>query len=115
MNSKAQLRVSVDRLFPRIPKLVHNAVLSSRFYANKSHSLLIQADDSRKQGANRDACYAKLQDLLIGLAKECIPGETSQSQKEKVKKLQRSDNEARLRSKKQHSTKKASRSKGHYD
>jgi peptidyl-tRNA hydrolase ICT1 len=89
--------------------------MASRFYAEKSQSLLIQADDSRKQGANRDACYGKLYELLTELAKSSIPGETSQSQKDKVKKLQRSDNEARLRSKKQRSSKKASRSGSHRD
>jgi peptidyl-tRNA hydrolase ICT1 len=105
----------MDRLLPRIPVLLHAAVLSSRFYAEKSHSLLIQADDSRKQGANRDTCYRKLYELLAELAKDNVPGETSEHQKKKVKKLQRSDNEARLRSKRQHSSKKASRSKGHGD
>ncbi len=105
----------MNRLFPRIPGILHSAVLSSRFYAEKSRSLLVQADDSRKQGANRDACYGKVHELLLELAKDNIPGETTQSQKEKVKKLQRSDNEARLRSKKQHSSKKASRSKSHGD
>lgn len=111
VNSKAQLRIPVDQLFSRIPGLLHSAVLSSRFYHERSRSLLIQADNSRKQGANRDACYTKLHELLVGLAKESIPGETSPSQKAKVKKLQRSDNEARLRSKKKHSMKKSSRSK----
>lgn len=105
----------MDRLLPRIPNLLHSSVLSSRFYAEKSQSLLIQADESRKQAANRDACYSKLHELLIELARDSIPGETSQNQKEKVKKLQRSENEARLRSKKQHSNKKASRSKGQGD
>jgi peptidyl-tRNA hydrolase ICT1 len=105
----------VDLLYPHIPSLLHPAVLSSRFYAEKPRSLLIQSDSSRKQAANRDACYEKLRELLVELAKKNIPGETSQIQKEKVQKLQRSDNEARLRSKKQHSSKKASRSNGRGD
>lgn len=115
MNSKAQLRIPVDKLFPRIPGLLHSAVLSSRYYTEKSRSLLIQADENRKQGANRDACYRKLHELLIELAKVKIPGETSEAQKEKVKKLQRSENEARMRSKRQRSSKKASRAKNQGD
>ena len=111
MNSKAQLRVPVDRLLPRIPSLLHSAVLSSRFYAEKSRSLLIQADESRKQAANLDACYRKLYELITELANAQIPGETSEDQKEKVKKLKRSENEGRLRHKRHHSSKKASRSK----
>lgn len=110
-----QLRVPIDRLFPLIPGLLRSAVLSSRYYSDKSHSLLIQADYSRRQGANRDACYGKLHELLIELAKDEIPGETSQAQKERVRGLQQLECEARLRSKKQHSNKKASRSKGHGD
>jgi peptidyl-tRNA hydrolase ICT1 len=105
----------VDSLFRHIPALLHSPVMASRYYVEKSRSLLIQADDSRKQGTNREACYDKLHELLIQLAKESIPGETSEDQKEKVRRLQRSENEARLRSKKQHSGKKASRSKSASD
>jgi peptidyl-tRNA hydrolase ICT1 len=115
VNSKAQLRVPIDKLLPSIPTLLHSAVLASRYYTDKSRSLLIQADDSRKQSANRDACYDKLQELLVELATLKIPGETSQSQKEKVKNLQQTEREARLRSKRQHSNKKASRSKSRDD
>lgn len=89
--------------------------MASRYYAEKSRSLLIQADESRKQAANRETCYRKLHELVVELARDRIPGETSESQKEKVKKLKRSENEARLRNKKQHSCKKASRSKSHGD
>ncbi|KAF7505985.1 hypothetical protein GJ744_012332 [Endocarpon pusillum] len=115
VSSKAQLRVPVDKLFPRIPSLLHSSVMASRYYAEKSRSLLIQADESRKQTANREACYRKLHELVVELARDRIPGETSESQKDKVKQLKRSENEARLRNKKQHSYKKASRSKSHGD
>ncbi len=74
----------MNLLFPHIPSLLHSAILSSRFYAEKAQSLLIQSDSSRKQAANRDTCYDKLYELLRELAKEVIPGETSQDQKEKV-------------------------------
>ena len=89
--------------------------MASRYYAEKSRSLLIQADESRKQTANRETCYRKLHELVVELARDRIPRETSENQKEKVKRLKRSENEARLRNKKQHSCKKASRSKSHGD
>lgn len=76
---------------------------------------MVQADDSRSQSANKDICYSKLHELLVRLAKEKIPGETSQAQREKVKILQRSDNEARIRNKKWLSSKKVSRSKSGSD
>ena len=112
VNSKAQLRVPIDRLFDRLPRLLHGPVLSSRFHMANSRSLLIQADDSRKQVENRDACYRKLYEFLAGLASANIPGATPEHQKQKVKNLQRSSNESRLRGKRMQSNKKASRSKG---
>jgi peptidyl-tRNA hydrolase ICT1 len=92
--------------------MLHSAVMSSRFYAERSRSLVLQSDDSRSQKANQDTCYSKLHMLLVELAKERIPSETPQAQKDKVKKLQRSDNEARLRNKRRLSGKKTSRSRG---
>jgi peptidyl-tRNA hydrolase ICT1 len=72
---------------------------------------LIQAEDSRKQNANKDTCYRKLTEMLIDVYKATVPGETSQEQKDKVKKLQKAENEVRLKTKKMQSSKKASRSR----
>lgn len=115
VNSKAQLRVPVDRLFPLIPSVLHKGILSSRYYAHNSSSLVIQADDSRKQQANKDTCYRKLNELIIDVYKHAVPGVTPQEQKDKVEKLQKAENEARLKRKKIHSSKKQHRSKGHMD
>lgn len=48
---------------------------------------MIQSDESRKQSSNVDACYEKLYRLLESTAREVIPGETSQDQKDRVHKL----------------------------
>ena len=112
VNSKAQLRVPLDRLLPFVPTLLHSGIKSSRYYVDKNAGLLFQSDDSRKQGTNRDSCFRKLQELLIQIGKEVVPGETSDAQREKVKALKHSENETRLRAKKQASSKKASRSNG---
>ena len=111
MNSKAQLRVPLDRLLPHVPVLLHTGIKSSRYYADKSASLMIQSDDSRKQVQNKDTCFRKLHELLFEVGKRTVPGETSEDQIAKVKVLKRVDNEARLRAKKQASNKKSSRSK----
>lgn len=108
VNSKAQLRVHLDRLLPTIPPPLHAALRSSRYYA-KDDTLLIQSDDSRKQAANKDNCWTKLAQEISRAGKEVIPGETSEEQKEKVKELQKWENEARIQSKRQHAGKKASR------
>jgi peptidyl-tRNA hydrolase ICT1 len=110
VNSKAQLRVPLDRLLPLVPAVMHGAIRTSQYYADKTNTLLIQADDSRKQGTNKDACYRKLHDLLLDTGNRIIPGETSEEQKEKVKTLKKHENESRLKMKKLHSNKKASRS-----
>ena len=114
MNSKAQLRVHLDRLLPIIPPALHDALRSSRYYA-KDNTLLIQSDDSRKQATNKDTCWSKLCMEISRVGKDVIPGETSEEQKQKVKELQKRENEARIQSKKQHAGKKASRSKGRLD
>lgn len=115
VNSKAQLRVSLDQLLPILPTVLHNGIRKSTYYAGKTNSLLIQSDDSRKQTANRDTCYRKLNDLIMDVYNQSVPGETSEEQKEKVKKLQRAENEARLHLKKKHSSKKAARQNGRGD
>lgn len=64
---------------------------------------------------NKDTCYRKLAELIGDIYRTTIPGETSEEQKEKVQKLKKTENEARLKSKKRLSTKKAGRSKSFDD
>jgi peptidyl-tRNA hydrolase ICT1 len=76
---------------------------------------LIQADESRKSGTNKDTCYRKLSELVDEAYHATVPGETSAEQKEKVQQLKKSENEGRLKVKKKHSMKKAGRSKSFDD
>jgi peptidyl-tRNA hydrolase ICT1 len=103
--------VPLDRLLPHVPILLHAGIKSSRYVADKSASLLIQSDVSRKQAQNKDTCFRKLHELLVEIGRQTVPGETSEDQNARVKVLKRVENEARLRSKKQASNKKSSRSK----
>ncbi|EXJ85778.1 hypothetical protein A1O1_06146 [Capronia coronata CBS 617.96] len=115
VNSKAQLRVPVDRLLPLLPPVLHEGILASRYYAQGSSSLVIQADESRKQPANKETCFRKLTQLIVDEYKRAVPGETTADQKKKVEKLQHAENESRLKTKKLHASKKQSRSKGNMD
>lgn len=115
VNSKAQLRVSLDQLLPLLPPLLHPAVRQSRHVAERTNSILIQCDESRKQQANRDSCYRRLNELIMHAYHSTVPGETSDEQKKKVRGLQSAENEARLRQKKLLSSKKAARGKGRSD
>jgi peptidyl-tRNA hydrolase ICT1 len=84
VNTKATLRVSLTRLLPLIPPLLHDRIKASRYHAAKSNSLIIQADDSRKQSENAQSCFARLQSLIAEAATTSIPGETSTEQRERI-------------------------------
>jgi len=64
VNSKATLKVPLVSLLPLVPRVLHGEIRSSRFIANRSQSLVIQSDESRKQSENLEFCFEKLQDIL---------------------------------------------------
>lgn len=115
VNSKATLKVPVEALLPLVPSLLHSQLRESRYATDRSQTLVIQSDDSRQQSSNVEACFDKLHQLLLNSAKLAIPGETSPEQKVRVHKLQRAQNEARLKSKKLLSNKKSNRRGSKYD
>ncbi|EKV08832.1 hypothetical protein PDIG_66960 [Penicillium digitatum PHI26] len=115
VNSKATLKVPLDALLPLVPRLIHLPLRASRYTAERTQCLVIQSDEERKQSDNVESCYDKLYQLLQSSAKEVIPGETSQAQRNRVLKLQRAQNEGRIKDKKQHSDKKSSRRGSKYD
>jgi peptidyl-tRNA hydrolase ICT1 len=87
VNSKATLKVPLDSLLPLVPRLVHPTLRASRYAAERSQCLVIQSDEERKQSNNVESCFDKLYQLLQSSAKEVIPGETSQAQRNRVQKL----------------------------
>ncbi|KAL9099918.1 MAG: hypothetical protein Q9163_004645 [Psora crenata] len=112
VNSKATLRIHTKDFLPLLPKILHPKILSSRYYADKSKSLVLQGDESRSQGANTAICYKKLHALVVEAGRSTIRGETPQAQVERVKALQKHGNEMRLRAKRTHGNKKAARKGG---
>ncbi|KAL2788461.1 hypothetical protein BJX66DRAFT_255790 [Aspergillus keveii] len=115
VNSKATLKVPLDTLMPLVPRILHSPLQTSRYYAARTHSLVIQSEESRKQAANVDACFEKLHQLIRVTAKDLIPGETSVEQRKRVHKLKKAVNEARIKAKKLHSSKKSGRRSGRDD
>ncbi|KAF2144551.1 uncharacterized protein K452DRAFT_266480 [Aplosporella prunicola CBS 121167] len=115
VSSKATLRLPMDSLLPLLPNLFHQEMRASRYYASNSNSLVIQADDSRKQNDNVHSCFVKLHQLIAEAGRRLVPGETSDEQKERVRNLEKANNEARLKAKKSHSQKKSSRKGGGQD
>jgi peptidyl-tRNA hydrolase ICT1 len=107
--------VPADKLLSILPRVLHPAIRASPIYSAKTDSLLFQSDESRAATENRDACHRKLWELVDNTFRSVVPGETSMAQKEKVQKLQKAENEARLRIKKKQSSKKGSRSKSSFE
>ena len=87
VNTKATLKVPLAFLLPLVPRIIHSQLQSSRYAAEKSQSLVIQSQESRKQAANVESCFEKLYELLENSAKGSIPGETSREQKDRVRNL----------------------------
>lgn len=87
VNSKATLKIPLSSLLPFVPRIVHPQLLSSRYVAQRSNSLVIQSEESRKQVSNVESCFEKLHLLLRSSAELAIPGETSQDQKDRVRGL----------------------------
>lgn len=87
VNSKATLRLPLKSLLPLLPGLFHHELILSRFYAEKSNSLVIQADGNRKQSDNVLECFEKLHALILGIGKAVVRGELSPATKERIKEL----------------------------
>ena len=86
-NSKATLRLKLKDLLPLVPDLLHERLRSSRYYALRSDSLVIQSDGSRKQASNVQECHDKLQEVILEAGKSTIRGETAPEKLAKLKRM----------------------------
>lgn len=86
-NSKATLRINVSELRSLIPPMVYQKLQRSRHYASNSNSLVLQADESRRQVDNVETCYRKLFDTIVETAQQVVIGETSAEQATRVQNL----------------------------
>lgn len=74
--------------------------------------MIIQADDSRKQADNANACFQRLHSLILEIGRENVPNETGAGQAERVAKLQKAEAAGRRKMKERLSGKKAARRGG---
>ena len=86
-NSKATLRLSLEKLLPLMPTLLHRQLQLSRYFAPRSNSLVIQADTSRKQTENVHECFRKLEDLVQTAGMNAVPREATTAHLAKVRTL----------------------------
>ena len=87
VNSKATVRLLLKDLLPIVPNILHQQIKESRYHAERSHALVIQADGSRKQADNVEEAFTKLRELILAAGKKSVRGETSPEQMKRVKNL----------------------------
>lgn len=81
------MRLKLSDVAHDIPSLIFDQLRKSRYYAENSDSIVIQADSSRKQSDNVEDCHKKLNDLIFDSGKSVVKAETSPEQIKRIKKL----------------------------
>ncbi|KAH6847320.1 hypothetical protein B0I37DRAFT_142030 [Chaetomium sp. MPI-CAGE-AT-0009] len=107
--TKATTTWPVAQLLGVLPKLLHAGVRDLKYYSRRNDCLTIQAQTQRSRSANADENHQKLFEELQGLYRRTVPGETRPEKAKKYAALKKSANEARIKSKKQQSSKKSFR------
>jgi peptidyl-tRNA hydrolase ICT1 len=79
--------VPLAALLPHVPTVFHHAVARSRYLAARSNTLVVHADESRKQADNAQTCYRRLHEAIAHAARDAVPAETSPEQMQRVKNL----------------------------
>lgn len=87
VNSKATIRFPMKDLLPLVPNVLHQQLLASPYYAESSHTLIINSDESRKASENTQKCFEKLCDIIKATGKRAVRGETSLEQAARVENL----------------------------
>ncbi|KAI1325402.1 hypothetical protein F5Y16DRAFT_377927 [Xylariaceae sp. FL0255] len=110
--SKATTVWTIKELSDRLPKLVRDSLRSSRYYSMRNDSITIHAQTQRSRAANTSENYEKLIQEIRRIYSEKVPTATSEKKIKKHEAIEKAFHQNRLKSKKQHSTKKASRKGG---
>ncbi|KAK4458552.1 hypothetical protein QBC42DRAFT_276519 [Cladorrhinum samala] len=110
--SKATTVWPVSQLLPQLPRLLHAGIRESKYYSKRNDHITIQAQTQRSRTANTDENRQKLFEEIQDLYQRTVPNETSEDKKRKHEAIKKSANEARIKTKKYQSFKKASRRGG---
>jgi peptidyl-tRNA hydrolase ICT1 len=79
--------VPLDALLHHVPAVLHGEIRRSRYVAARSNTIIVQADDSRKQSDNAHSCYKRLYEAIAEAGQHAVPAETSADQVQRVKDL----------------------------
>ncbi|OAA59165.1 Peptide chain release factor class I/class II [Niveomyces insectorum RCEF 264] len=113
--SKATTAWPVAELLGVVPKLLHAALRSSRYYAKTNDSLVLQAQTQRSRGANADQNRRKLYEELLRMYEATVPGEASPETRDKYEAVEKAFHANRIREKKKQGSKKQSRRGGGFE
>ncbi|KAM7204293.1 meiotically up-regulated gene 82 protein [Naviculisporaceae sp. PSN 640] len=112
--TKATTTWPVSQLMGILPKLLHPSIRSSKYYTKTTDSITMQAQAHRSRSANMEDNRQKLYQEIQEIYQKVVPGESSPDKARKYEALKKTATEARIRLKKQQSSKKTSR-KGGFD
>ncbi|KAM0525473.1 hypothetical protein ACHAPE_000178 [Trichoderma viride] len=107
--TKAITVYPVNELLGVLPKFLHPAVQSSKYYTAGNDSLTFAAQTHRSRSANLDENRRKLIDEVMSIYRDMTPAETSSDKKKKFQEVEKRFHEARVQDKKLNSAKKQSR------
>ena len=77
----------LDALLHYVPAALHGEIRRSRYLAARSNTIIVQADDSRKQSDNAQSCYRRIYEAIARAGQDAVPAETSAAQVQRVKQL----------------------------
>lgn len=98
--TKAVTVYPVKDLLAVLPKYLHSAVRSSKYYTAGNDSLTFAAQTHRSKSANLDENKRKLIDEVMGIYRELTPAETSSEKKKKHQEIEKRFHETRVQDKK---------------
>ncbi|KAM0460681.1 hypothetical protein ACHAPV_001290 [Trichoderma viride] len=107
--TKAITVYPVNELLGVLPRFLHPAVRSSKYYTAGNDSLTFAAQTHRSRSANLDENKRKLIDEVMSIYRDMTPAETSSDKKKKFQEVEKRFHEARVQDKKFNSAKKQSR------
>ncbi|PLW21842.1 hypothetical protein PCANC_01812 [Puccinia coronata f. sp. avenae] len=87
VNTKATLKLELDKLKSTVPAYWIANLSNSHLYAPQTGQLVIQSSLTRSQASNVDDCWTKLLATFHSASQAGLVGQTSVAQSEKVKRL----------------------------
>ncbi|KAI0517057.1 peptidyl-tRNA hydrolase domain-containing protein [Xylaria bambusicola] len=102
----------LSELCKGLPKLMRDALRSSRYYVDRSDSIMFHSQTERSRTANADENPKKMFNEIVRIFHEVVPAPTSETKRKKHEAAEKAFHQRRLKEKRHMSSKKASRKGG---